>query len=109
MRNLPLTLLAALATSVIAAAPASADENAVAISVAIGSLDLSNPADAARLRSRLGRAAAAACVAPGTRGVHAYAAFGACRTQAMSAARLQADRAVASAQRPGGAARVARR
>ena len=107
-----LTVLAVglAAASPAAASPAVANDDAVSVPVTLTDLDLSKPADAARLRTRLSRAATTACAAPGTQGVHARQAFGACRSAALSKAELSAERAIAAAsQTPGTAIRTARR
>lgn len=104
------TLLSVLALGLAAASPARADDNAVSVSVAMADLDLSKPADAARLRTRLGRAATAACASPGTHGVVARQAFGACKTAAFAAADRRAARAIAAARIGGsGEIKTARR
>lgn len=107
MRSAILLSIAAIGLS--AAAPASADENTVSINVAMSDLDLSKPADAARLRARIGRAARAACTDPGARGVVAHGAFTACRTAALENANLRAERAIAAAVTGSGQVRTARR
>lgn len=96
-------LLPVLAIGLAAASPAVANDDAVSVPVALADLDLSKPADAARLRTRLGRAATAACATPGTQGVHARQAFGACRSAALGKANLRAERAIAAANVSGGA------
>lgn len=108
MRNA--LLISVLAIGLGAPAPALADDDAVSMSVSMADLDLSKPADAARLRTRIGRAATAACIAPGTRGVQARRAFDACRSAALHGANLRADRAIAAAGVAGSAQiRTARR
>lgn len=92
-----------------AASPALADDNAVSISVGTRDLDLSQPGDAARLRSRLARAAGTACVHPGTRSVAEFTAFNACKSAALGSAELRAERAIAAAARGGGRIQTARR
>lgn len=103
-------LLSVLAIGLGTASPAAADENAVSVPVVMADLDLSTPADAARLRTRLDRAATAACAAPGTQGVLARQAFNSCKGAALAGANLRAERAIAAARTVGsGEIRTARR
>ena len=102
MRNA--LLISVLAIGLGAASPAlAADDDAVSVPVGMADLDLSKPAGAARLRARLARAATAACAAPGTHGVHAQQAFGACKSAALGRANLRAERAIAAASMAGSA------
>ena len=86
----------ALGAGLLAAAPVLANDDAVSMQVSATDLDLSNPADAQRLRARLARAATAVCIDPGMRGVQAARAFDTCRSEALSQAGLKADRAIAA-------------
>ena len=103
MRNA--LLISVLAIGLGAASPAAATDAADAVSVPVGmaDLDLSKPADAARLRARLGRAATAACAAPGISSVRERLSFVACKTAALSVANLKAEQAVATARMAGSA------
>ncbi|HZF41923.1 MAG TPA: UrcA family protein [Sphingomonadaceae bacterium] len=104
------TLLPILALALGAATPALANHEAVSVPVSIADLDLSNPADADRLRTRLNRAASAACEVVGEAGLEARAAFNGCRQNALQTAALKADRVIAAANVGGGAQiRTARR
>lgn len=107
MRTLSLTLIAGLAVSLIAVPATASDVDTVSVKVATGRLDFAKPADVARLQSKLGRAADAACAMPGRRGVRDSQEFAACRTRALSEARLKADRAIAAARSPGAGADAA--
>ena len=112
MRAKSFLIPAAAGLAFLLAAPAAAagDDDAVTAPVFAGDLDLSQPADALRLRGRLARAASAVCLAPGMHGGRAYRAFQACRSDALGRAGLQADRAVAAARlRGGGRVQAARR
>lgn len=97
---LPLAAIAAAAPAVPAVAAPDAD--AVSVRVSYADLDLADVGDAARLRSRLGRAATSACAEPGRQGVQARRAYMICRDAALGQARLAADRAIASAVGQGG-------
>jgi UrcA family protein len=102
------TLLPILALALGAATPALANE-AVSVPVLTADLDLSNPADAERLRSRLNRAANDVCEVRGERGAHAQMLFNSCRQDALKAASLQAERAIAANTGGGAQVRTARR
>lgn len=90
-------LIATVATSLIAATPAFANDDAISRDVMTADLDLSSSVDIERLHSRLARAARTVCREPGTRGVQAGAAYTRCRSDALSKANLRAERAIAAA------------
>lgn len=101
MRNA--LLISVLAVGLGAAAPAAAADDALSLTVGTADLDLSKPADAARLRARLVRAATAVCVDPGTRGLQARLALDVCKSAALDGANFQAERAIAAAGTAGNA------
>lgn len=96
------------AAAILAAAPvAASDYDAISIGVSTDDLDLTDASDLARLNARVNRAAAQACAAGSMGGVAGQRATGACRAQAVDAARARVGRVAASIS--GGSSRIAAR
>lgn len=90
MRKSIVTCLAALAVSAAFAAPAAAAEAVTAsIAVPYGDLDLTVPADAAKLDQRIEAAAEDICAKPDIRDLKAMSAWQACKDGAVAGAQEQ--------------------
>jgi len=90
-------LIIALGVCSITSMPAHASEESVSLTVKTEDLNLTSPADARRLHTRLAVAASAVCQEPGTRGLDAALSYRTCRKSALSNAKLAAERAIAAA------------
>ena len=84
MNTFALKALAAASLSVLAVAPAAAEQTSV--TVAYGDLNIATQAGAEALNARLLNGISEACVRPDVRDVRAGAAFEACKDAAMSRA-----------------------
>lgn len=87
-------LAAALAAAGVASAPAAAFEPAASQAVGYSDLDLSRPADVARLRQRIGAALEAACGSFATSESWAEREIARCRSGARARAEAQLARLV---------------
>jgi len=84
MNTIPLKALAAVSLSVLAVAPAAAEQTRVTVSY--GDLDIATQAGAETLNARLLNGISVACVRPDVRDVRAGAQWEACKDAAMSRA-----------------------
>jgi UrcA family protein len=90
MRKSIVTCLAALAASVAFAAPAAAEDAITAsVTVSYADLDVTAPADAAKLDQRIEAAAEDVCVKPDIRDLKAMASWQACKDGAVAGAQEQ--------------------
>lgn len=87
MKTLAIKALAAASLSLLAVAPAAAEE--VQITVHYGDLDIASPEGAQVLASRLQNAAERACIRPAMRDLKSFAAWGECKDAAFAAAVAQ--------------------
>src|SRR5687768_3517250 len=87
MNRFAIKALAAASLSLLAVAPAAAEE--VRVTVRYGDLDIASPAGARILASRLQNGAETACVRPEIRDLKSLAAWEACKDAAISAALAQ--------------------